>query len=270
MGFHCIVVIYNTRCEGSLSLNSLFMIKLVNLKILVCDNSTKFNIKDANVRYCNKYGIEYMDMKGNVGISKAYNKALSKIDNDNWVVIFDQDTEIPREYFDELNNSILKYPHVYIHVPVVKSNNTQISPCLISNYNVKKTTLESPGLYRHITAINSGMAIRRDVFYKVGGYNEDIFLDYLDHYFIREYKKHFKEIALFNCTLVQSFSDADHSNISSDLNRFKIYKKDFYQFCKDSITGKMFYIIKLFYRSIKLSIFHRNVVFLKCLIERDR
>lgn len=270
MKFTCIVVIYNLACENSITLKSLLKTGIDNLNIIVCDNSVKFQMKNSNIMFCNERAIKYLDMEGNSGLSKAYNRALKEIDTDSWVVIFDQDTKITVEYFDKLNESISQYPEVYMHVPIVKSKNMQMSPSLSKGYSVKRINMSTSGVYKDITAINSGMAVKRDVFEKTGSYNENIFLDYLDHYFAREYKNIFKEIAVFECVIIQDFSDEDHTNYSRDLSRFEIYSKDFYEYCKDSIKGRAFYATKILYRSIKLSIVHKNIAFLKIAIERRK
>jgi GT2 family glycosyltransferase len=265
MKYTCIVVIYNLACENSITLKSLKNIGIDN--IIVCDNSVKSQIKNSNIMFCNKQSIKYLDMEGNSGLSKAYNRALKEIDADSWVVIFDQDTKIIEEYFDKLSESICKYPEVYMHVPIVKSKNMQMSPSISKGYNVKKINHSTSGVYKDITAINSGMAVKGEVFEKTGIYNENIFLDYLDHYFVREYKNIYKKIAVFDCVIIQDYSDEDHTNYSRDLNRFEIYSKDFYEYCKDSIKGRVFYIIKILYRSVKLSILHKNIAFIKIAIK---
>lgn len=266
----CVIVIYNMQCEDSRCLVSILKLKTQKLNLIVCDNSNVSLFKKNNREFCEENHIEYIDMQGNHGLSRAYNKALTKVEKNEWVVLFDQDTRISNNYFVELEKSVNTYPHIYIHVPIVKSEKLLMSPSLASKYKVSKTTITKPGLYTDITAINSGMAINRKVFTRVGKYNEEIFLDYLDHYFIRQYKKEYDQIALFNCVLNQEFSNNDHSNITRDLTRFKIYKDDFYQFCKDSARGKLFYLTKILYRAFKLSYLHHNAVFIKSLVERAK
>ena len=267
MEFNCIILVYNTKCENSNCIISILELDENLLEIYVCDNSTNSDIKKNNYKFCESMKLYYIDMKGNCGLSKAYNKALSKIENDGWVLIFDQDTIVSPNYFHELNKSIANYPNTYIHVPIVKSRGIRISPSVMRGYSVKSLAINNYGLYSNVTAINTGMAIKSCVFEKIGNYNEEIFMDYLDHYFIRKYNKYFKNIAIFNCELAQEFSDHDHSDICKDLARFIIYKKDFYHFCNDSVYGYIFYLFKITYRAIKLSIYHKNIVFIRKLFE---
>ena len=267
MKFNCIIVVYNVRCENSKALSSLQKVNYNELGLIVCDNSVISTVKNNNKLYCKLHKMEYFDMGGSLGLSKAYNKAINNVSSDDWVVIFDQDTEIVMEYFYKLSKSIERYPDIYLHVPIVNSKNNQMSPSIARKYSVKIVNGITSGSYENLTAINSGMAIKKTVYETVGVYNEDIFLDYLDHYFVREYKKVYKKIALFDCVLSQDFSNDDHSDFGRDIKRFKIFVKDFYVYCKDTFNGRVFFLIKTLYRSVKLAIMHKNVNFLKIFFE---
>lgn len=270
MNLNIILVIYNLKCNNSTTLNTISNCKNERHNIFVCDNSTDAIIKNDNESYCIDNGIHYIDMNRNAGLSRAYNRALKEIDDDSWVIIFDQDTQIPDGYFKELRKSINNYPQIKMHVPVVRSNFMQMSPCRLKKYRVKKIKSISAGIYSDITAINSGMAIKKDVFEITGGYNEKIFLDYLDHHFVKQFRKYYKEIAVFNCTIIQEFSDEDHSDFPRDLKRFRIYSNDFYEFCKDSMEGRVYYYVKLSYRAAKLSLLHKKFDFFKIALERRK
>ncbi|WP_394188560.1 glycosyltransferase [Paenisporosarcina quisquiliarum] len=266
---NCVIVAYNNEIDNLDNIRPLITNK-INAKIIICDNSEKKELKIANYKFCEENYIKYIDMHGNKGLSKAYNEAIKELDNDSWMVIFDQDTDISQDYFVELGKSLNSYPNVNIHVPIVKSKRCQISPSQLKKYRVKSIELSTPGIYTGITAINSGMAIKKEVFNLVGNYNEKIFLDYLDHFFIKEYRKHFKEIAVFNSILNQDFSDDDHSNFLRDLNRFRIYSNDFYEFCKDSLEGRIYCLMKLSFRASKLSMMHKKLDFFKIALERRK
>ena len=267
MKFRVVIVIYNCECEVSKCISSILGLNNQCVELLICDNSTIAETAKKNEQFCKLQKIHYINMQGNAGLSKAYNRALIQISPDQWLVLFDQDTIVNPTYFDKLEKSILFYPNTFIHVPVVKSKEVQISPCVIKGHVVTRMTVTHYGLHSNITAINTGMAIRASVFEKTGNYNEVIFLDYVDHYFIRNFNKLYHNMAVFNCTLKQEFSDHDHSDLKTDVARFIIYKKDFYLFCKDSISGHIYYLCKIFYRSLKLTLYHKSLVFIKQLWE---
>ncbi|SHE83080.1 glycosyltransferase [Alkalibacter saccharofermentans] len=272
MKFNLIIIMYNLNCHKSPIVNSLLEIyrnsNLSHIRVFICDNSTKVDIKIKNKEYCGEKEFVYVDMNGNKGLSKAYNKAIELINEKEWIVLFDQDTLIVDNYFLELEKSITRNKHVSIHVPIIKSEDIIISPCLLKKMKVKQFRVEVNKNYSDITAINTGMCINKRVFSKTGGYNEDIFLDYLDHYFMREYYKYYKEVAVINATLIQSFSGHDNSSFETSLLRFKIFLNDFFVYCCEAGGGKIYYSRKILLRAIKLSFIYKNIAFLKMVLKR--
>jgi GT2 family glycosyltransferase len=169
----CVIVAYNkeiANCNNIRLLNT----NEINTEFIICDNSESNEMKISNYRFCEKKNFKDSDMKGNKGLSRAYNEVIKLLDNDDWMVIFDQDTDVPQDYFANLEESINTYPTVNIHVPIVKSIRAQMSPSQLKKNSVRRIKHTVPGSYTNITAINSGMAIRGEVFYVVGNYNEKI------------------------------------------------------------------------------------------------
>ena len=265
---YVIVVMYNENCDKSISCNALLNIKLP-FNVIVVDNSTTPN-KNNELCQVNKW--KYVNMNGNMGISKAYNKAVNSITlKDYWVVIMDQDTYISSEYFERLNELIISKPEVWVKVPIVKDEKHYLSPSLISGNSVKRIkSVEEIKNHRNISAINSGMAIYSKVFEKMN-YDERFFLDYIDHNFIKEYKAKFNgNIDIIDSTLQQTFSDDMHDNIINDETRFKIYLNDFNLFCGINFSGRFYYMMKVLYRAIKLSIIYKNFVFVSIVIKQKK
>lgn len=261
-----VFVIYNIDITDSISIKTVSKAVIpheINMRILVCDNSVVSTLKNKNESYCNGNGWSYIDMGGNLGLSKAYNKALLNITETEWVVLFDQDTLIPENFFVELLKSIKKYPSILMHVPYVESLGRRISPSVIYGHFIRNGKKIKDGENNEITAINSGMAMHRSIFCKTGMYDERFFLDCIDHHYVRIYKKNGGKIAVFNCKLEQAFSGDDHSDWEKDYCRFLIYKKDFYLFCRDSFTGKIYYFLKIVMRALRLSLIYKNIAFIK-------
>lgn len=269
MTFDCVIVLYNCRCDESACLSSLMLFTQSLCSLHVFDNSTNENIKRMNLQFSEKSKLLYTDMKGNAGLAKAYNSAVSSMQPDTWIVLFDEDTTVDEGFFNSLEESISNYPDVGVHVPIVLANDKRIiSPSGIRGHRIIRINEIQPGIFSGITAINTGMAINKRVFDRVGHYEEEIFLDYLDHYFIRSYLKADKRIAVFGSVLRQDFSENDHSNIVNDLKRFTIYKHDFYLFCKDNYSGRLYYHIKILYRAVKLSVLHKDPAFIWGLFQK--
>lgn len=256
-----IVVLYNQSCNESISCKDLQEIDFT-YNVIIADNSI---IKNNNSEICKEHKWKYINMNGNQGISKAYNKAIDSIDlKDYWVVLLDQDTHINLQYFEKLTESIINKPNLWIKVPIVKNNNHYLSPSIIRKYSIKRVKdTEDIFTNLNLTAINTGMAIYSEVFNTIK-YDERFFLDFIDHNFIRNYNLKFKmKLDVFNSILQQNFSDDKHDNFTSDVTRFKIFISDYKLFCNTSISGRMYYSIKVFLRSIKLSMIYKDLIFLK-------
>lgn len=269
---YVVVVIYNIECDRSKTCAALLNWK-DPLNVIIVDNSTTSN---RNKEICFQNSWRYLKMEGNVGLSKAYNKAVEYINlndsgKDFWVSIFDQDTALSDDYFEVLINSIKNNPNTYIKVPLVRDDNGYLSPNLINNYSVKRieNVVEITDT-ENITAINAGMTIYSRVFDKIN-YDEKLFLDYVDHNFVRNYKNNFDNgIEIINTTLRQSFSDDEHDNINRDINRFKIYLHDFKIFCSKDLKGRIYYVSKVIFRALKLSNNYKNLVFFSFLLKKDK
>lgn len=269
---YVVVVVYNIDCDKSKTCTALFNSK-IPLNVVIVDNSTTSN---RNEEICSINKWKYLKMEGNVGLSKAYNKAIDYISLNNsgkdfWVSIFDQDTSLSEDYFQVLLESIKNNPKAYVKVPFVKDESGYLSPNLINKYSVKRiANINEIKDTNEITAINAGMAIYSKVFEKIN-YEEEFFLDYVDHNFLRNYKNNFKnEIEVINTTLRQSFSDDEHDDINRDINRFKIYLHDFKVFCNKDLNGRVYYISKVIFRALKLSNNYKNFVFFSFLFKKDK
>jgi hypothetical protein len=269
---YVVVVVYNMDCNKSKTCTALLNSK-VPLNVVVADNSTTSN---RNEEICSLNNWKYLKMEGNVGLSKAYNRAVEYIslnnsEKDFWVSIFDQDTTLSEDYFQVLIDSIKNKPKAYVKVPLVRDDSGYLSPNLINGYSVKRIdSVDEIQDTRSITAINAGMAIYSKVFEKIN-YDEEFFLDYVDHNFVRNYKNNFNnDIEVINTTLRQSFSDDEHDNINGDIKRFKIYLCDFKLFCNKDFTGRIYYISKVIVRSLKLSINYKNFIFVSLLFKKKQ
>lgn len=256
---YAIVVVYNKKCENSLTLNA---IKKYNRKInvIVFDNSEKnFNNED----YCNKNNYKYYTMNKNMGLSKAYNYVLKNIDKNpnDYLIVLDDDTDLNDQYFEEVFEqiSLNKYD---ILLPIVKSNDIIISPSKIQ-FNCRVKTIKNINEVnnKNITAINSGMVVRLSVYEKVI-YNEDMFLDYIDHDFMKQVRINEFKINILNSEIIQSFSRNEKGSLKGALFRFNIYRKDFKIYCKNC-NRMIFYYINILKFRIKQCIKYRSFKFFK-------
>lgn len=244
---YSILVIYNESVLNSPTY--LFCQQHKDIHVIVCDNST---FEQYNKEVVEKDGFTYISMNGNKGLSKAYNKALDEIPKSGFVVLLDDDTQLNEEYYQILASLD---ETVDIYLPIVETQNGMISPAIIQKDIVSK----SDGIdisYEEITGINSGMIINLDCF-KEYRFDERLFLDYVDHFFIRDMKKRNKRIQVLPVKIQQNFS-AESTNKETSRKRFSIFKQDSQIFYQNKKTCS--YVINK--RRLRLMINHKDVRFL--------
>ncbi|SEP62672.1 Glycosyltransferase, GT2 family [Streptococcus equinus] len=224
-----LIVVYNKEVWNSVSFKFIDRYK-DKLNLIIFDNSTK---NFGNKEYCVKQAITYYSVGKNIGLSKAYNYVLDRLDleKDNYLLILDDDTTLNSNYMEEIFSDI-KNDSFDILLPKVNSNGQMISPSkLLFDCRVVEIKDWNNVDFEKITGINSGMVIRCSV-YKNIRYNENIFLDYVDHEFMRKIRKEKYNVQIMKSVINQDFSRNKIESIDSVKFRFSIYKKDFKLYCQ--------------------------------------
>ena len=257
-----IIVIYNKNVNDSVTYECLK--KQENLRIIVCDNSTT---DYDNEKIVEGDGGHYINMNGNAGLSKAYYKALDYIQYKNphmqgFIMLFDDDTFIPDDYFYKMFR-VIKTGKADIYLPIVKDEIGIMSPSMMKKHYCHRAFGENVWKIKksEICGINSGMAISLDIF-KQYRYNEELFLDYVDHNFIRDMRKYHREIAIVKTYIQQTFSSNIYDK-EKELARLNIFKKDINVFYKKGIGNRIFFHYTMLKRRIKLVIKYKriNIIF---------
>lgn len=251
-----IIVIYNKNVSNSLTYQCLK--KQDNLQIIVCDNSTK---DFDNKKFVENDGFYYVNMHENAGLSKAYNAALDVISSINedmkgYVSLFDDDTFIPDIYFLKLRSEI-RTKKSDIFLPIVKDEVGILSPSVMKKYYCHRAPENIWSVKQdELCGINSGMAIRLKIFKKYR-YNENIFLDYVDHNFLRDMRKRHRRVSIMDVEIQQTFS----SNVrdkEKELIRFKIFKKDINEFYRKGFWNQFFFYYVITRRKMQLTRKYRD------------
>ena len=244
---HAIVVVYNKKCEDSITIKSLLKYKN-KINIYIFDNST---IPNNNMGFCKNELINYFTLKKNVGLPSAYNyviNILEKNDKD-YVLILDDDTILNDNFFAEL--FCLTSNNEYdVILPVVKSNHQIISPANIQfGCRVKRVSNVNKIRKDKVTAINSGMAIKVKV-YDYIKYDEAMFLDYVDHMFMKKIREGSFSIVIMNSIIQQNFSRNEKQKIEVVKFRYNIFRKDYKYYCYKCNQKIFFYFSLLKYKLI--------------------
>lgn len=225
-----VIVLYNQWCGDSLTCQTIMKNTKLPNQILIVDNSTK-NMN--NEVYCMEKGWMYHSMQGNAGLSKAYNKAIDVLKGKTDIFVWaDDDTEFPDNYFEKLLDYSEKNSMESLFIPIVKSKDQILSPAIFTDRLVLsiKNLDELKG--KRITAINSGLAVRMEI-YDNFRYDENIFLDYVDHDFVRWCRlQNVKKMVMEDVVLKQSFFLNEDFSKEAWKHRDKIFCKDIRYFEK--------------------------------------
>ena len=251
---YAVIVLYNKNYSESETYNTIKDTK--DLQIIVCDNSTK----EMGNAVLNEHGVWYVDMQGNKGLSKAYNRAIALLQQKEatgYLCIFDDDTKIPSEYFSAIQDAAEK-TDADVYLPLVFDVLGYMSPCKLEGYKARRIDELNEITKENISGINSGMAVNLRVFDNYR-YDEMYFLDCIDHAFMREMKRRDKKIeVLENVSLYQNFSfTSETTDKKAAKNRYNILKKDFSYFCSDSLKGRIYAFMVLMKYRIALLLFGR-------------
>lgn len=196
------VVVYNKEISESITCQKIKEID-VDIDILVLDNSDR---NTGNKEYCEMNGIRYISMNGNRGLSKAYNVAVDNSKKSDVIVLFDDDTEVTKEYFEILQKSLDKHPDVDIYAPIIRGQDGVIySPNefnFLRNHFISDSKQEIS--QKSFNAIASCLAIRMRVFDNYR-FNEKLFIDQVDQYFFCEQRRLGRKFGVLDVEILQHF-----------------------------------------------------------------
>lgn len=257
---YIIVVLYNKRITEIKSIESFLNLSLTaNIRVLFMDNSIDLDIKQYNKNQSKNYDQQkflYVDNGGNIGLSRAYNKALSLIKDDNyWVMLADDDTFFSETYLRNVVFETQEKGNYLLYTGIINNGRSFFSPKKrLSIKNKASDFITEPGLYTNIYAVNSGLVINSAIFKKYGHFDETLFLDMIDFNFMKLLiKNEANTIKVLGGRIEQEFSGTTKASYKKMMSRYKIFKKDFVTFCKLNEMSQ-------FYKIAILSKRHLNIL----------
>lgn len=263
MSFAAAVVIYNTACQDSPTCRALQ--KLSDITVLIYDNSTK---NFGNREFCESAGWVYLGGQGNLGLSKAYNACIDYLKDGNkadMLCLFDDDTDLEPAYFDALEKARQKGGRIF--VPAIFAGGALISPCILdAAYRVRMfaDAAEAKAYTGEtLSAINSCMAIDLEIFDDFR-YDENIFLDGIDHNFIQAMKARGEKIHMMDYRCSHAFSGVEKPPKAAALVRFQIYAKDYAYILREN---KAAYYRLVGKRALRLTAQYKTLAFLKAILK---
>ncbi|MGE6202039.1 glycosyltransferase [Aeromonas media] len=220
-----VLVVYRKKIADIRFLKT-FDFSCSNIHVYIHDNSpdSQYISAQNNITY-------YHDCH-NSGVSHAYNRgfeiALKK--GMDCILLLDQDTTFEFKCLIEYYSAYYEFGNKFIYAPCVCNveNDKQYSPAYMNRFVghvLPFNKVYSAQLYQlnSRSVINSGLMIPTSIFEKIGGYNQDIKLDFSDVYFIEKYKENNNNLVLLPVELIHSLSGDEGYDKARELHRFKYY-----------------------------------------------
>lgn len=177
-------------------------------QVIIVDNGSK-NIAAINELVNQSNGVLLISLEENQGIAAAINIAVEQLEESTkWILTLDQDSVIPSNMLD----TYLKYldlPRAAIISPVVIDKRRYNKKEKFSNQKVEKVEL----------CIQSGSLYNVEILHKLGGFNEWLFIDYVDYeYCYRSRGAGYNIYKLNEVTLNQEFGELYSSKLANIYN----------------------------------------------------
>jgi len=256
---YILTIVYNRRIEDIRSLDVFLRFKErhPDTEILIADNSvdSAVTVDNANT----KLPVRYISCGGNAGLSKAYNLALSTVNDESFrVMLSDDDTLFSDEYMENMYDAASEDEnHDRLICGLVDTDRGWMSPRTIRTTNAAFPFMlkkPDPGVYSDRNPVNSGLCIPGFLIRKIGGYDERLFLDYVDYLFMDKIRNAgYGEVLLVPGRIHQEFSGFSDS-IENTLKRWDIFRKDFTCYCDITNKSSFYKNYLLMRRSININI----------------
>lgn len=174
MKIGCCVVLYNPN-DGVIENISAYL--SFAEKIVVVDNSI-VNIDNIENTLRSWDKIVYLKQNGNVGIAKALNIGLTYLYDlgYEWALTMDQDSKFPVDHIEEILKLVEKYSREY-----------SIIGLRYDSFEDKSLD-ENDEIFDVKYWITSGNFVNLHDYRNIGGFNDDLFIDHVDHEFCRQLK----------------------------------------------------------------------------------
>lgn len=227
---YIVCVLYNNTMEKIASLDTFlrFAAKYDFIRLMVMDNSSEVftakNREASEAVYRDR--IIYTDNGGNIGLSKAYNKALDLIKDDTFFVMWaDDDTVFSDEYLENVIKAI-EAGKTDIISGIIRSGDVVLSPAKKLRPFSSVLYYPDPGIYQNVYCINTGLTIKSTVFDAAGRYDERLFLDAVDHLFSDKLiAKGLNRVEIVPGEIAQNFA-AFTDDLDARTKRVQIFSRD--------------------------------------------
>jgi len=244
-----VIIIYKEKLMDSDTYKSLIS-NYSYIPLFVYDNSPVAQHSQDEF----KQNVKYVSNTSNVGLSYAYNRAAeyAKENGYEWILLMDQDTLFCENILEIFQTAIHENPYVSIFAPIIFSGKLLISPSKINIFKSLKKPITGLLPLSKYNVINSGMLINIEAMQSVGGYNEEVWLDYSDYEFLKRMRKGgFSFLFVIDGICYQSFSDHIQTP-QQKLDRYAIFCRCLQKCERNTLMEDLFFLYQVLKRMISL------------------
>ena len=207
-----ILVLYKSMLRESASYRT-FTAAAIHSKtdpsvIAVYDNSPSPRATDGDIAGL----LAYKHDAHNGGLAAAYNWALDLALSRGftWLLLLDQDSVLPIDFLDNLNQSASRYAardDVAAVLPHVWSGTAPVSPSRVRFARLSAVPASASGIPPYqLTGINSCALVKVSFLQNIGGYSLDYPLDSLDHWAFNQMHLNGKKVVISEAQITHDLS----------------------------------------------------------------
>lgn len=268
---YCIlIVLYKINLEDCPTIKSLIVSKqyLQKSKVVIWDNSpipqTNSQIDWFKDQF---HELSYIHTSSNTSLSKIYNKVFKEHKDYEHLIIFDQDSNFSKDYFEKIDAAKKEHRFINLFVPVIRYGNAIMSPGYYYHFKGRYRQEIMPGVNsaKNMCVITSGMCVSLDYLNnRFEDFNEKLTFYGIDTFFSLQYRQDNEYFYVLNCFFDHSLSLNENEQYETKLRRFTNHKKSLLVLTENSnlITKLMckFYVV---FQTVKFKMKHNKAVYEK-------
>ena len=184
-------------------------------KLIIVDNFSNngFSFADISGRLSNEQNDKtvFIGNDRNVGIAEALNAAVSVCEQDGceWLLTLDQDSVVPSDLIDSYRKYLDLEKIGQLCCGFVDNNQTDLEVEKMSPLTIPVSGEGKSGQYKVYACITSGSLLNVKACLEVGGFNNVLFIDYVDYDIsLKLYNKGFSNYYIPSVKMHHEFGDA--------------------------------------------------------------
>ncbi|AKD56048.1 glycosyltransferase [Spirosoma radiotolerans] len=264
-----LIVLFKNTIKDSETITSILRQELTkgffSLKVIIWDNSpTPLSDDDMDIMVQNNINFSYIFKAKNEKLSIVYNSIIKDY-NFNFILLLDQDSLFPKNYFDTLSNIVNLFPNINLFLPIIKNRNKIVSPGTLMNFKGKHWATEKIGVIKskNVLCITSGMLIKKDYFIVNNHYFDERLSFYgIDSSFMLKFAQNNRYLYVFSTNFQHNTVLWSNPPVEIMLNRFKQLRSSWPIIFENRPLARILSSLYSIYVAFKLALKYKDIRFL--------